>query len=152
MVSVESQHHPGAAEANVHALVPEGDAVLLDQERSEGIADFVCVVGVRDVQAEQDQLLGIGERSDFIFLEGAGDEHIGEDDVGLQEEGVDGPAIQLKSPVCTPHPHGHLGWGGGIVEMRAVLLDKETEVLEEISQCPLLLDSCCSHNVLWEAL
>ena len=95
MVLVYSQHAPGSGEGEGGTLVPESDSVVFDEERSKRVADLVCVVSVRDVQAHQDKFLSVCDRVDSELLEGPGEEHIGEHDMRLEEKAVYRPSVEL---------------------------------------------------------
>ena len=80
-VPVDSEHTGRGGEGEGGALVPETNAVLLDEERPQRVAYLVRVVGVRDVETHQYELLDVDERRDAELLEGSREEHVGEHDV-----------------------------------------------------------------------
>ena len=60
-VLVDSQHVRRCGERESSALVPEPNAILFDEKRSERVTDLVCVVSVRDVETHKYYLLHVHE-------------------------------------------------------------------------------------------
>ena len=142
-VLVDSQHARGCGEREGSALVPERNAVVFDQEGSEWVADLVCIVSVRDVETHQHQLFHVNERCDPKLLEGPREEHVSEDNVGLEEEAVDRPPVELQRAVRASHPNGNVRGRRDGTEMRAMLLHVCAEAAEQVGESPLSLRYSC---------
>ena len=136
MVLVDFQHTSGGRKGEGRALVPEADPVVLHQKRPERVADLVGVVGVGDVEAHEHQLFHVGDRVDSELLERAVQKHERENDVRFQQKTVDRPTVQLQRTVGAAHPHGDVRGRGNCAEVRAVLLDVDTEAVKEVCKRP----------------
>lgn len=84
-LGVDAQHAARQPVDDVQAAVPELVLGVLDEERLEGVGDLVAHVGVREVEAGQDDRLQILLVLDILFDQLA-DQHVDKDYVGRIDE------------------------------------------------------------------